>query len=42
MRHRLIHAYFDIDVDILWATTQRSLPELILQLEKALGAEDNG
>lgn len=36
IRNRLIHAYFDIDLDILWATIQRSLPALIGNLESAL------
>lgn len=39
MRNRLIHAYFDINLDILWATVQDSLPPLIQALESAL-AED--
>lgn len=26
MRHRLVHAYFDIDLDILWHTVQDDLP----------------
>jgi len=39
MRNRLIHAYFDINLDILWATVQDSLPSLIQALESAL-AED--
>jgi uncharacterized protein with HEPN domain len=25
MRNRLIHAYFDIDIDVVWATTTASL-----------------
>jgi uncharacterized protein with HEPN domain len=29
MRNRLIHAYFDIDPDIVWDTTVRDLPPLI-------------
>ncbi|MGD2114477.1 MAG: DUF86 domain-containing protein [Acidobacteriota bacterium] len=41
MRHRLIHAYFDVDLDILWATVQRSLPELVGHLEAHL-AESGG
>jgi uncharacterized protein with HEPN domain len=41
MRHRLIHAYYDVDLDILWATVQRSLPELIGHLEAHL-AEPEG
>jgi uncharacterized protein with HEPN domain len=36
MRNRLIHAYFDINLDILWATVQDSLPSLIRSLESAL------
>jgi uncharacterized protein with HEPN domain len=29
MRNRLVHAYFDIDPDIVWDTTVRDLPPLI-------------
>jgi uncharacterized protein with HEPN domain len=36
MRNRLIHAYFDINLDILWATVQDSLPSLIRSLDSAL------
>lgn len=28
MRHRLVHAYFDINLDILWKTVQEDLPLL--------------
>jgi len=34
MRHRLVHAYFDINLDILWRTLQEDLPQLIAALEK--------
>lgn len=34
MRHRLVHAYFDIDLDILWKTVQEDLPPLITELER--------
>jgi uncharacterized protein with HEPN domain len=37
MRHRLVHAYFDINLDILWKTVQEDLPPLIKTLEQALG-----
>lgn len=40
MRNRLIHAYFDINLDILWATVQDSLPSLIRLLEPALAADE--
>jgi uncharacterized protein with HEPN domain len=36
MRHRLVHAYFDINLDMLWRTVQDDLPLLIEPLQKAL------
>lgn len=36
MRNRLIHAYFDIDHDIVWITTKDHLPPLIQKLEQLL------
>lgn len=27
MRDRLVHHYFDIDLDILWVTTTEDLPQ---------------
>lgn len=32
MRNRLVHAYFEINLDILWATVQVSLPALVESL----------
>ena len=34
MRHRLVHAYFDINLDILWRTVQDDLPPLIAELDR--------
>ena len=39
MRHRLVHAYFDINLDILWQTVEHDLPTLIVLLEQALNRE---
>jgi uncharacterized protein with HEPN domain len=39
MRHRLVHAYFDINLDILWQTIQQDLPPLAAALEKVLQRE---
>lgn len=39
MRHRLVHAYFDIDLDILWKTAQEDLPQLIAELERVTPTE---
>lgn len=36
MRNRLVHAYWDVDVDVLWVTVTESLPALIPQLERLL------
>ena len=36
MRNRLIHAYFDVNLDILWSTVTQDLPALIAQLEQIL------
>ena len=33
MRNRLIHAYFDVNHDILWNTVITELPELLPKLE---------
>jgi uncharacterized protein with HEPN domain len=36
MRHRIVHDYMNIDVDVLWEVVTRSLPELIALLEPLL------
>lgn len=36
MRHRLIHAYFDIDLNVLWKTLEADIPPLIAALEAVL------
>ena len=36
MRHRLVHAYFDINLDVLWKTVQDDLAPLIACLEQVL------
>ena len=39
MRNRLVHVYFDINLDILWQTVQEDLPGLITQLEEVVPPE---
>jgi uncharacterized protein with HEPN domain len=34
MQHRLVHAYFDIDLDISWKTVHEDLPMLKSLLER--------
>lgn len=40
MRNRLVHAYFDINLDVVWRTATAELPELICALEKIVPAAD--
>lgn len=34
MRNRLIHAYFEIDLEIVWDTVTKDLPPLMVEIEK--------
>lgn len=36
MRHRLIHAYWDVNSDRLWETLTENLPPLIAELHRVL------
>ncbi len=36
LRHRLIHAYDQVDLDILWGIVSEDLPPLFKQLEKII------
>ena len=38
MRNRLVHEYDDIDLDTVWDTLQKSLPNLIDKLEKIISS----
>jgi uncharacterized protein with HEPN domain len=38
MRNRMIHGYDDIDFDIVWNTTQESIPHLLELIEPLLDA----
>ena len=37
MRNRLIHAYFDINLDVVWSTSTEDIPLLITNLKKFVG-----
>lgn len=41
MRNRLIHAYADIDPDVVWKTATEELPALLRLLRSLLPAEDS-
>ncbi len=40
MRHRLIHTYFDVNLDIVWQTVKTDLPDLIKALEEIIPPEE--
>ena len=39
LRHRLIHGYDSVDMDILWEILTKDLPVLIVELEKIMFSE---
>ena len=39
MRNRLVHAYFDIDLPLVWDTVRHDLPDLIARLEPLVTPE---
>jgi uncharacterized protein with HEPN domain len=40
MRNRLIHAYFEVDLDVLWKTVIDDIPPLIEELEKVVSSQE--
>jgi uncharacterized protein with HEPN domain len=40
MRNRMAHGYFDINLEIVWETVHKSLPELARQLDATRGSPD--
>jgi len=39
MRNRLIHAYFAINLNVVWSTSTEDIPLLIAELERILGQQ---
>lgn len=39
-RNRLVHGYFDVDLDIVWNIVTRDVPPLIAALERLVVQED--
>jgi uncharacterized protein with HEPN domain len=37
MRNRVVHAYFDIDHEIVWKTATEELPEVLPKLRSLIG-----
>lgn len=40
MRNRLIHAYHDVDLDIVWSTVTAELPKVAREVKTLLGTDD--
>ncbi|OIP28955.1 MAG: hypothetical protein COW04_10945 [Deltaproteobacteria bacterium CG12_big_fil_rev_8_21_14_0_65_43_10] len=40
LRNRLIHGYFDVNLDIVWDTVEEDLPPLVADLEKIIPPEE--
>lgn len=38
MRNRIVHDYFEVDIEVVWQTVQRDLPVLRQQIEALLGS----
>lgn len=38
MRNRLVHGYFDIDLDVVWSTAQTDIPTLVPLLETLIAS----
>ena len=36
MRNRLIHGYFDVNLDVVWETVTKDLPPLVTEMELVL------
>jgi uncharacterized protein with HEPN domain len=41
MRNRIAHGYFEINLDVVWETTQTALPTLIQQLHSIISERSN-
>jgi uncharacterized protein with HEPN domain len=42
MRNRLIHAYFDVDHEVVWKTATEELPQLLPRLRALIGEKAAG
>ncbi len=41
LRHRIVHEYFGIDLEIIWQILQKDLPELRQKITRIMGSEGN-
>lgn len=41
MRHHLVHGYFDVDPDIVWAAISERIPELKAQIDVVMATDSS-
>ena len=41
MRHHLVHGYFDVDPDIVWAAITERIPELKAHIDVAMATDSS-
>ena len=41
LRHRVVHDYFDVDLDLVWAILENELPQLAAQLDAMRNPADS-
>lgn len=39
IRHRIVHDYLNVDLDVIWDVLQQHLPDLVHQLEQVVPSE---
>ncbi len=42
MRNRIVHAYFDVDMDVVWRVIKDDLPELLRWVNQAIQDLEEG
>jgi len=40
MRNRLVHAYLDVNLDVVWETVRKDLPSLVAALQGPLNERE--
>ena len=40
LRHRIVHEYFGIDIEIIWQILRKDLPELKQKISRIISYED--
>lgn len=41
LRHRIVHEYFGVDLEIIWEIVRNDIPELSRQIQKLIASQQN-